>query len=430
MDTMADSESSARSKTADLVVEALDCLVHRYHFSLNQIFGEQLKTLTIDDMEKKAGLLEELESSLLPSMKDQITALLLSLDLRGWGKPPRPDLELALGIVSNLDQTLYETIASIECISLESPLPAETHDHHLRSCKEFRCSRLLWRIKAVVEGHLCELFRNYIDFIRLWELSTSSSHPDSSEHHTKTSQKEAEILKITAHSGHLIDAIISLFRKSDLDFIQEEWLAAADSLNGVLGFLIILANCPKEPNGINAGRDDHRTNGNRAEIAEVARLAIPLVKLTRAFLDKIGNKTTRKAAFTLDSELNSETLNQLHQEPVSIAERLDQFVRSLWMIHKRDEVIINKDRIRTSLSGISKTLESTLLVLAVYLVPLPHHENELPSPDPQFKTWLLTLKTLWYRAMDHFLDGLYCVGGGEYEQPLLQDQPRRSWEAM
>ncbi|WAR54674.1 hypothetical protein PtB15_4B291 [Puccinia triticina] len=409
---------SSRSKT-DLVVEALDGLVRKYHFSLNQIFGEQVKNLTIDDMDEKTELLDELESILLPLIKQQINSILHSLDLRDCEILPTPDFELTLEILSNLDQTLERTISSIERISLESPMPAETHDYHLKHCKEFRCSRLLWRIKAVVEGHLCELFRNFIQFIRVWELS--DSRPESLEHRTKIFQKETEVLRITAHSDHSIDAIIALFRKSDLEIIQEEWLAAAESLDSVLEFLIMLSNCTidSKKEGI-AGPADHRTNGQGAEIVGVAGLTIPLVKLARIFLNKLAKRTTEEYPFKLDTELNSETLNLLHQDPVSIAERLDQFVRTLWMIHKRNEPINNKDGIRTSLNGISKSLESTSLILAAHLTPLPH-QSQWCSSEPHFKTWLLTLKNLWYRAMEHFLNGLDCVGGGEYEQPRQQE---------
>ncbi|KAI7960810.1 hypothetical protein MJO28_001299 [Puccinia striiformis f. sp. tritici] len=410
---MADSENNASSKT-DLVVEALDGLVHKYGFSLNQIFGDQLKDLTMDDMDEKSALLDELQSSLLPSVKEQIDSLLLSLDLcrPRSRKHPSPDFGLALESLSHLDQTLEKTVSSIECISLESPLPAETDDHHLKHCKEFRCSRLLWKIKGMVEGHLCELFRNCIQFIRVWELS--SRHPYSFEHQTKISQKEADVLSITVESSHLIDTIIGLFGKTDLAILQEEWLAASESLSSVLEFLIVLSNCRKdhpkkqESSNPSVSLADGRTKARRAEVAEVARSAVPLVKLTRMFLKKISTSTNaQRLSFSLDSELNSETLNQLHQQPISIAERLDQFVRTLWMIHKKDEVIHDKDRIHTLLNGISDTLNSTLLLLTIHLIPTTHSINHRAAhSEPQFKTWLLTLKNLWHQAINHFLDSL------------------------
>ncbi|POW11259.1 hypothetical protein PSTT_05459 [Puccinia striiformis] len=376
---MADSENNASSKT-DLVVEALDGLVHKYGFSLNQIFGDQLKDLTMDDMDEKSALLDELQSSLLPSVKEQIDSLLLSLDLcrPSSRKHPSPDFGLALESLSNLDQTLEKTVSSIECISLESPLPAETDDHHLKHCKEFRCSRLLWKIKGMVEGHLCELFRNCIQFIRVWELS--SRHPYSFEHQTKISQKEADVLSITVESSHLIDTIIGLFGKTDLAILQEEWLAASESLSSVLEFLIVLSNC----------RKDHPKKQESSNPSKIST-----------------STNAQRLSFSLDSELNSETLNQLHQQPISIAERLDQFVRTLWMIHKKDEVIHDKDRIHTLLNGISDTLNSTLLLLTIHLIPTTHSINHRAAhSEPQFKTWLLTLKNLWHQAINHFLDSL------------------------
>ncbi|KAI9611642.1 hypothetical protein H4Q26_008597 [Puccinia striiformis f. sp. tritici PST-130] len=337
---MADSENNASSKT-DLVVEALDGLVHKYGFSLNQIFGDQLKDLTMDDMDEKSALLDELQSSLLPSVKEQIDSLLLSLDLcrPRSRKHPSPDFGLALESLSHLDQTLEKTVSSIEVSMLEA----------------------IMEIKGMVEGHLCELFRNCIQFIRVWELS--SRHPYSFEHQTKISQKEADVLSITVESSHLIDTIIGLFGKTDLAILQEEWLAASESLSSVLEFLIVLSNCRKdhpkkqESSNPSVSLADGRTKARRAEVAEM-------------FLKKISTSTNaQRLSFSLDSELNSETLNQLHQQPISIAERLDQFVRTLWMIHKKDEVIHDKDRIHTLLNGISDTLNSTLLLLTIHLIP-------------------------------------------------------------
>ncbi|KAI9619033.1 hypothetical protein KEM48_006445 [Puccinia striiformis f. sp. tritici PST-130] len=60
---------------------------------------------------------------------------------------------------------------------------------------------------------------------------------------------------------------------------------------------------------------------------------------------------------SLDSELNSEALNQLHQQPISIAERLDQFVRTLQLIHEKDEVIHAWSYSKASLTSYNLTAD-------------------------------------------------------------------------
>ncbi|KAI9610582.1 hypothetical protein H4Q26_006725 [Puccinia striiformis f. sp. tritici PST-130] len=108
----------------------------------------------------------------------------------------------------------------------------------------------------------------------------------------KTAQKEADLPSITVEPSHLIDTIIGLFGKTDLAIVGG--LAVSESLSSVLEFLIVLSafrkDYPKKQESNDAASvslADGWTKAQRAEVAEVARLAIPLVKSTRMFLKKI-----------------------------------------------------------------------------------------------------------------------------------------------
>ncbi|KAH9449599.1 hypothetical protein Pst134EB_020419 [Puccinia striiformis f. sp. tritici] len=112
----------------------------------------------------------------------------------------------------------------------------------------------------------------------------------------KTAQKEADLPSITVEPSHLIDTIIGLFGKTDLAIVRG--LAVSESLSSVLEFLIVLSafrkDYPKKQESNDAASvslADGWTKAQRAEVAEVARLAIPLVKSTRMFLKKILTST-------------------------------------------------------------------------------------------------------------------------------------------
>ncbi|KAH9448381.1 hypothetical protein Pst134EA_027693 [Puccinia striiformis f. sp. tritici] len=98
---------------------------------------EKDPNLTVDDMGEKAEIWQRLKSDLLPSIKVQATALLTSLDLHDLEKHPIPDLELTREVLSDLDQTLANTVCSTISFFVRSPLPDEKHDHRMKNFKAF-----------------------------------------------------------------------------------------------------------------------------------------------------------------------------------------------------------------------------------------------------------------------------------------------------
>ncbi|POW13631.1 hypothetical protein PSTT_03621 [Puccinia striiformis] len=98
-----------------------------------------------------------------------------------------------------------------------------------------------------------------------------SRHPTALNIKLKTAQKEADLPSITVEPSHLIDTIIGLFGKTDLAIDYPKKQESNDAASVSLA--------------------DGWTKAQRAEVAEVARLAIPLVKSTRMFLKKILTST-------------------------------------------------------------------------------------------------------------------------------------------
>jgi hypothetical protein len=375
--------------------------------------------LTIDEINKKNELMNQLESSLLPSLKQQTTTLSLSLGLNELrNHHPGPEPELILKNASNLDEALKEVVYTAEKIILESPLPAETHDHHFNRCKRFRFSCLLSRLKALVGGNLLRLFGKSIELLRLWQLSTGTS--EDAEHQAEISNAKESTLLIVDESLDLIDQIINMLRKSDLALLQEEWLVPANSLSRtVLEFMSLITN-PTDESRLEAGLiDSGGDEKKREDIARLARSIVPLIKLTRLFLHKILT-TTNKLPFMMDESIHTKPLNRLRQAPLTIAQIFRRLLKSLWTDYRLNRVISNQDQIRASFSKLTEALESTLLLLSFYLIPLPHTWENSPLEESPFKVWFFKLTEVWHWAVDQALDALSSAGAEEDE---LHEQP-------
>ncbi|KAH9463581.1 hypothetical protein Pst134EA_015668 [Puccinia striiformis f. sp. tritici] len=89
---------------------------------------------------------------------------------------------------------------------------------------------------------------------------------------------------------------------SNFDCIQDKWEDKLDSLNTFLETLSDLI----QP----IISYDSDIGAVRKHIIQLSKSTIPLVKLARILTDKITKRNPKKLPFTLNSELNSETLFQ------------------------------------------------------------------------------------------------------------------------
>ncbi|KAI7960808.1 hypothetical protein MJO28_001297 [Puccinia striiformis f. sp. tritici] len=359
---MADSEVGPATETG-VVVMGLDDLIRANDGIRDQIslaHEEQENHLTMDDMKEKIKLLDILRSGFLASLHSQATSFAASIGYRGFRhRPPQsPDLGSILKIASNLHKLLNVVARLIEKVALESPLPAHTDDQHLKICKRFRILRLGASRTRLVDG-ACNLLMSGAYHIKLWAIAELNQRNPMSTVNLCHAGTKARIAARECHD--LIDS----------------WHLVA-------------------------GADDGR---RREDIAQVANSTIPLIKLARIFLYKISGSPINNPLFTLDEAINTENLELLLQGPITISNRLNQFAGILWQSYRQNERIPDREQIRIPFEGITKTLESTLLLLAYYLIPLPQL-NKDPQSETLFKIWSLDLQGSWVKAKDNLLDVL------------------------
>ncbi|OAV93153.1 hypothetical protein PTTG_12559 [Puccinia triticina 1-1 BBBD Race 1] len=177
---MADSrvESNCQHRLqGDLVVEGFRRLRNnKYPLQLNETPAQSLQkacsTLSLEDEAKfKQGLVDQLQSTLLPLLHRQITALSLSLNRSALRNDPGPNLQLILEIQSELECTMDQVQSHITAVFPESTSsPHSADDHHLESLKSYR----LRRLKSLFDDSGVP---SDLRYSVIWEIATITNPP-------------------------------------------------------------------------------------------------------------------------------------------------------------------------------------------------------------------------------------------------------------
>ncbi|WAQ86585.1 hypothetical protein PtA15_7A311 [Puccinia triticina] len=220
----------------DAVSYKLDKLGRRFSDSRPAGFHRGRTDNTIcDELIRRNGLIDKLESSLLPSLKDHISSLAFLLDLRQLATQLDTTLDLISELIPKIDDNLTET--TFAATSICDPFELDyTDDWRFGRCKAFRCQRLNGRIKASIEGLLSPALRSAAELMQLWKLSRND--PEDLINHQQLSEEINRTADICSWS---LDRPIRWSTKSDLAFLQERWLEAG-ALNASLETLARLAN--------------------------------------------------------------------------------------------------------------------------------------------------------------------------------------------
>ncbi|KNZ50674.1 hypothetical protein VP01_429g3 [Puccinia sorghi] len=115
-----------------VALDAFDKLLAKFRYSLNQCFCRGQDNLTIDELGEKFETLNELRTTLLPSIKSQITTFPTNL-------------------------------------ALEPPLPSSKNDQQLKDFKIVRIHQILWKTKDLIQKDIWDLFETCLSLIRVWD---------------------------------------------------------------------------------------------------------------------------------------------------------------------------------------------------------------------------------------------------------------------
>ncbi|KAH9443507.1 hypothetical protein Pst134EA_032804 [Puccinia striiformis f. sp. tritici] len=286
-----------------------------------------------------------------------------------------------LETLSNLDRNIQELLQVHSPRSPDERRFQNAHDHQLKQCKTFRSFIIDVGIHTLgVRGILP--FLAYIEYIKSSKLS--SSHPqDTSDPHQTPREKTVECLS-------LIDQIIGRSGGSDFELLQRTWQnSVVITLDRLLEPLASLTNRRPKSRGV-----------LRRTIVKQACLT-----LLRTLYNKISNTTTKTLSFTLDTELNSDTLYTLNRQPGSILSLCEVHTNYLEETYEENSMTDSSHSMRERINEISRSVDSTVVLLALHMIPLsPKIDHS--SLESDFQAWLFEWKHLWHIAKDRLLDAL------------------------
>ncbi|KAH9440342.1 hypothetical protein Pst134EB_030961 [Puccinia striiformis f. sp. tritici] len=355
--------------------------------------GPEKKEFTEDELDQKNRLFDQVQSTLVPLIQEQVDCVLSSLELQGDLKEEQkePNFDVTCEYLSELDETLQETIKCVESAAIDI-MPIGAHDHYLKRCKEFTSNQLMHCISNIII-HVHGLFVDCSEYIKAAKLA--SIHPDDLKRRGWALLMKRHIPISAAGCNHSTNKAIQRFQPgSDFDFIRDEWEERVEAYSNHLESLTKLTH-----HRIRRRRD--RTP-LRKHVIELARFTIPLIKLTRILSKKISSRNTKILPFTLDTELNSETLSQLYDNTETIEDCCRLFIRRLVGSYNRNALEHDQAEMRGEIIAISQLLDSILLDLALHLIPLPV-ETDSSRRRRDFKTWISSFQVVWHRTTHNML---------------------------
>ncbi|WAQ85332.1 hypothetical protein PtA15_5A907 [Puccinia triticina] len=369
--------------------------------------GKRDQTLTIEHMGGKVETIEKLHSILLPSINDQLTSLLNSLDVIHPQKNPESEIGPTAQIISSLDKTLESIVSSIVSLTLES-LPDENHDYGLEKLKAFRCSyiraNVMYLVGDIIYGRLFPDLSTLIG-----RCSIAIYLTEDSEDWEEISRLRGLIAMSTASSHRMINATIRWCQLSDWALVQEGWLVASNSLDGILDTILnSRTNFIEYTSELSRNGFDVNLNERSALllefVTEVAKSAIPIIKLGRILTKRTSETIWKKRLLgSGGTDLNSETMERLYETPHSIYNSLVGLSNHLFSLSSSPILTARQqNEIRDSVVVFPKVMESTLSALDACLFPiLPRLDDE--PPEGRLKSLCPTLKQSWDLASDNLI---------------------------
>ncbi|POW02243.1 hypothetical protein PSTT_12018 [Puccinia striiformis] len=436
-DALAEAEENDDT-TPDLTLGRLDELIRQFRRCMNVWPETPVEELPQDVIDSKIKKLESLEEVLLPKFKLGLGRLLRSLDLqKDATELPTPQFESTITALQDIEETSDHICKYIQEVFFLSPV-AEYNDFHLGRCKAFITGRAFQHTRELLEDELTGYFSQCRAFIKSWKKSKSAAEKARSAATKSKLESTFEtgdrLSKMTNNFYQSVDSIIYLLRSSDYEILQENWREAIGTLDENIESLTRQTHHGKIPKSkpIQPDIQDEEIKKRSADLNRfivLAKSVILLNKLARTLLNKITNDNPKKMTFTLTTELNSETLEDLLDIPRCFTLSLERLTVGVLRNVTSNTLYSSEAEIQKSIDDISKQTDSLLVLLGFHLVPFDRRYDRR-SIITNFPDWFRTWKEMWYEAVNHFLDALSDCQGEENRKGLLSvtgSRVRLSW---
>ncbi|KAA1127108.1 hypothetical protein PGTUg99_022446 [Puccinia graminis f. sp. tritici] len=400
------SEEKKHWPQGDLVIERFQSLTNKYQSPRNEDSSPRGRAMqedsTIDHVNMKKDLLTKLRSNLLPELGRQITDLVSPLDPTCLKEDPGLQLEIILAVQSELEGTLSQIQSAILTLCSE-PLTSESirnNDQHRKELKSFRATGLHYRITEELLPDVMYIFDESEELILQMKLSAKRDPQQPNIAYTRS-----QIIEYESFSLEGIRSSILWLEGSEFDLVQYHWPKETRGIDKQLEALLNLIN------GTAHLKEGSRMFGPLSDPAvRLSKSLLPIIKLSRLFLDKLSNRGMNRKRLPLHTEMRSDQLATLYELAGRVGCEISDVLRVLRTVDRPGDHFVRPacTPITTALEG---HFESALLLIPLYFLPLVPDTDGFPI-QTHFKAWFVTWYTQFSLAIQNFIDaaGLFDDG--------------------
>lgn len=370
-------------------------------------YSQQLEAFKRSDSKKDStrlnSIIDELKSKILPSVRHRITSLSIALDPSDIHKDPVGKLELVLKVIFELKQNLDQ----LQILFNSDPPQNLARSVTTKNLTVFKSDKLIWMLTDIIkEIHRLLYFSHKL--IRDLDLSNHAVQQRSSQNinpsSTSVPDTRRRVIRHTAYSWELIDTLMEWLKQSDFSLVQNELQAEVDILEDALSELLELLRYeskPKSVTGIGPDGEDELVVQDDFELyshsqpteqtTKMGNLMVPIIKLSRLFLNKLSKTKANKELATMLSKMDPSQLCSLLGLAGSISCEIDGMINSLDYYAQGEEEDIDDSLFDTTSAQIDSLRDrfgSALEVLFPHLESFPLNQfDDKTHPKIWFQTW-------------------------------------------
>jgi hypothetical protein len=312
------------------------------------------------------------------------------------------NLKLLLQSQSALDHSLRQIKCIIDILCPQHlGIPNRTDDQHLKALKLYRLYGLKSKFSKLLSQELLNIFRKAPELIQRSNLSTENpiSQTDDPTRNPSAFLAKHTLISLAEHTLPALDlaeSMVDWLKGSDLDLAQEFWnfkLVTLDELVRLCKEMCVVMN-NKESAGNQLVREP---------VIQLARLVIPIIKLSRLFLYKLSRQgLNQRRLDLLYTKMSSDQIKSLSKAAGNITRDLLQL---LILFTRADTAYgaVSSQQLTEKAQTLKDSFESPLLLSILYLLPLIPETDSSP-PQGSYWDWLVTWNTLRILAIHNFIE--------------------------
>ncbi|KAH9456488.1 hypothetical protein Pst134EB_012686 [Puccinia striiformis f. sp. tritici] len=383
------------------------------HGSYNSKWSKSLSSERAEPIDRSnwRAAFDGLENDILPLLYQQIESLSQLLEISELHIDTSRKLESISDAQVELGHSLQQ-LTQFAILIRPGPLgsPVRTDDNHWKDFKEFRTGGLFHKIKLLIRD-ICVAFRSSFKLIQLPTLS-----PKQDRLQLRRLDYKARVTKHTVLVKESIERMDDWLTANEFQLIQDDWELTITRIDKILTRLTKLVNPPEidldddkkgkvEDDSDYDSEDEWRSEAESLSepAIELARSAIPIIKLSRLFFRKLL-RVSRNDDFQMESSFTEMSSIQLNGLAYSCHNIRDSN-RTLYEILDEAETSDERDTIRDlgeELEINIRVFDSTIQLLVAHVIPLmptlPQHPQHSYQSNHPLKTWLLTWNDMFLSA--------------------------------